>query len=90
MNTLFQKTSLAWLLTPVLLCAIAGSVLAQDKVPARPGHAPLHFAEWLKFCLQAWQERKCDGVVTYCLEKEPGSRTFDLARDLFNQYRATR
>ena len=51
--------------------------------------SPERIAEWLRFCLQAWQEGKCDGVVTYCLEKEPGSRTFDLSRDLFNQYRPT-
>ena len=52
--------------------------------------SPERIAEWLKFCLQAWQEGKCDGVVTYCLEKQPGSRTFDLARDLFGQYRKPR
>jgi len=43
----------------------------------------------IAFRLRAWQEGKCDGVVTYCLEKQPGSRTFDLARDLFDQYRPT-
>jgi len=48
--------------------------------------SPERMAEWLRFCLQAWREGKCDGVVTYCLEKEPGSRVFDLARDLFGQY----
>ena len=52
--------------------------------------SPERIAAWLKFCLQAWQEGKCDGVVTYCLEKQPGSRTFDLARDLFGQYRPAR
>jgi hypothetical protein len=36
--------------------------------------SPERIAEWLNFCLQAWQEGKCDGVVTYCLEKQPGSR----------------
>ena len=52
--------------------------------------SPERIAAWLKFCLQTWQEGKCDGVVTYCLEKQPGSRTFDLARDLFGQYRPER
>jgi hypothetical protein len=47
-------------------------------------------AEWLTFCLQAWREGKCDGVVTYCLDKQPRSRVFDLARDLFGQYRTAR
>jgi hypothetical protein len=43
-------------------------------------------AEWLKFCLQAWREGKVDGVVTYCLDKQPRSRIFDLARGLFGEY----
>jgi hypothetical protein len=52
--------------------------------------SPERMAEWLKFCLQAWREGKCDGVVTYALDKQPGSRVFDLARDLFGQYRPPR
>jgi hypothetical protein len=52
--------------------------------------SPERIAEWLRFCLQAWREGKCDGVVTYCLEKQPNSRTFDLARDLFGHYRPAR
>ncbi len=52
--------------------------------------SPERMAEWLQFCLQAWRERKCDGVVTYCLEKQAGSRVFDLARDLFGEYRMMR
>ncbi len=49
--------------------------------------SPERIAEWLKFCLQAWREGKVDGFVTYCLDKQPRSRVFDLARDLFDQYR---
>lgn len=52
--------------------------------------SPERIAEWLKFSLEAWREGKCDGVVTYCLDKQPGSRIFDLARDLFGQYRQPR
>jgi hypothetical protein len=48
--------------------------------------SPERMAAWLKFCLQAWREGKCDGVVTYALDKQPRSRVFDLARDLFGQY----
>jgi uncharacterized protein YfiM (DUF2279 family) len=48
--------------------------------------SPERIAEWLRFCLESWREGKCDGVVTYCLDKQPRSRTFDLARDLFGQY----
>ncbi len=52
--------------------------------------SPERMAEWLRFCLEAWREGKCDGVVTYCLDKQPHSRVFDLARDLFGQYYPTR
>jgi len=52
--------------------------------------SPERIAEWLRFSLQAWREGKCDGVVTYCLDKQPRSRIFDLARDLFGQYWPTR
>ena len=52
--------------------------------------SPERIAEWLRFSLEAWREGKCDGVVTYCLDKQPRSRTFDLARDLFGQYRPAR
>ncbi len=49
--------------------------------------SPERIAQWLRFCLVAWREGKCDGVVTYCLDKRAGSRAFDLTRDLFGQYR---
>jgi hypothetical protein len=52
--------------------------------------SPERIADWLKFCLQAWREGKCEGVVTYCLDKQPGSRIFDLARDAFGQYQPPR
>ncbi len=48
--------------------------------------SPEHIAQWLRFCLVAWREGKCDGVVTYCLDKRAGSRAFDLARDLFGLF----
>jgi uncharacterized protein YfiM (DUF2279 family) len=51
--------------------------------------SPERMAEWLKFCLEAWREGKCDGVVTYCLDKQPRSQVFDLVRDLFGRYRPT-
>lgn len=50
--------------------------------------SPERMTEWLRLSLQAWKERKCDGVVTYCLEKQPDSRVFPLARDLFHQFGA--
>jgi hypothetical protein len=47
---------------------------------------PERIAEWLRMALQAWKDGKCDGVVTYCLDKGPHSRSFDLARELFGKY----
>ena len=52
--------------------------------------SPERMAEWLRFCLEEWRDGKCDGVVTYCLDKQPHSEVFDLARDLFAQYRSAR
>ena len=47
---------------------------------------PERITEWLRWSLQAWQDGRCDGVVTYCLDKEPHSKSFDLARALFRKY----
>jgi hypothetical protein len=47
---------------------------------------PERVAEYLRMSLQAWQDGKCDGVVTYCLDIRPQSQTFPLIRDLFQQY----
>jgi len=47
---------------------------------------PERMAEWLRMSLQAWKDGKCDGVVTYCLDKRPQSRTFPLVQELFREY----
>jgi hypothetical protein len=52
---------------------------------AEPASAE-RMAEWLGMCLQAWREGQCDGVVTYCLEKQSQSEVFPLARKLFQDY----
>jgi hypothetical protein len=70
----------------VMTAGDAGEFKLRHGDPASPERV----AEWLKFCLEAWREGKCDGVVTYCLDKQPHSQVFDLARDLFNQYRPPR
>jgi len=67
----------------VMTAGDAGEFRMRHGDPA----SPERIAEWLRFCLQAWREGKCDGVVTYCLDKQPRSRIFDLARDLFTEYR---
>jgi hypothetical protein len=47
---------------------------------------PERIASWLEICLQAWQDGKCDGVVSYCLDKNPQSATFPLEQRLFSEF----
>jgi len=44
---------------------------------------PERMGKWLRMSLQAWKEGRCDGVVTYCLDKSPKSTFFPLAARLF-------
>jgi hypothetical protein len=37
-------------------------------------------------CLQARREGKCEGVVTYCLDKSASSRTFAPVQQLFRDF----
>jgi hypothetical protein len=50
---------------------------------------PERVAAQLRWSLQAWREGKCDGVVTYCLDKRPQSRIFPLAQKLFHEFRSS-
>ena len=67
------------------------SMTAGDAGEFRQRHgdpaSPKRIAEQLRISLQAWREGKCDGVVTYCLDKRPKSETFPLAQGLFAQFR---
>ena len=67
----------------VMTAGQAGEFKLRHGEPA----SPERMAEWLRMSLQAWREGKCDGVCTYCLEKEPNSRTFELARKAFTDFR---
>ncbi len=51
---------------------------------------PERIAEWLRMSLEAWREGKCDGVVTYCLDKGPQSKTFPFAQSCFTNSSGTR
>ncbi len=44
---------------------------------------PERIADWVRMCLQAQRDGKCDAVVTYCLDLQPRSATFDLVKKLF-------
>jgi len=48
---------------------------------------PERIAEWLRMCLSAWRDGLCDGVVTYCLDQGPESRTFPLAKELYKEFK---
>jgi hypothetical protein len=45
--------------------------------------SPERIAQWFEMCLQAQRDGKCDGVVTYCLDKGINSPVYPLARKLF-------
>jgi hypothetical protein len=66
------------------------SMTAGDAGEFRQRHGdpatPERIAAWLRMSLQAWRDGKCDGVVTYCLDKRPDSPTFPLVRQLFREY----
>jgi hypothetical protein len=49
--------------------------------------SPQRMGDWLRMCLDARRNGKCDGVVTYCLDKGAGSEFFPLAAKLFHEYR---
>jgi hypothetical protein len=52
--------------------------------------SPQRMADWLRMCFEAQRDGKCDGVVTYCLDKEAHSEFFPLAAKLFHDYRPAR
>jgi hypothetical protein len=47
---------------------------------------PERVAGLLRISLQAWRDGKCDGVVTYCLDKRPRSTAFPPVRKVFHEF----
>jgi hypothetical protein len=47
--------------------------------------SPERIAQWLSMCLEAMRDQKCEGVVTYCLDKREKSPEFPLVRELFQK-----
>lgn len=45
-------------------------------------------AQQLRISLEAWRDGKCDGVVTYCLDKRPESKAFPPVQKLLLQFGA--
>ena len=52
--------------------------------------SPQRMADWLRMCFEARRDGKCDGVVTYCLDKGAEASSFPLAAKLFHDYRSAR
>jgi hypothetical protein len=61
-----------------------------DEFKLRHGEpaSPERIAEWLRLSLRACKDGQCDGVVTYCLDKQPGSPVFPLMQQAFGEFRA--
>jgi hypothetical protein len=70
------------------------SMTAGDEYEFRLRHGgpatPERIAQQLQLSLQAWRDGKCDGVVTYCLDKRPKSQTFPPVQKLFHQFQPAR
>jgi hypothetical protein len=49
--------------------------------------SPERISQWLQMCLDEMQKGKCDGVVTYCLDKSTNSPTFPLTQNLFREFK---
>jgi len=66
------------------------SMVAGNETDYRVRHGepatPERVAGLLRVSLQAWRDGKCDGVVTYCLDKGSRSTAFPLVRKVFHEY----
>jgi hypothetical protein len=45
--------------------------------------SPERISQWLDMCLEEMHKKKCEGVVTYCLDKATNSPSFPLVQRLF-------
>ncbi len=62
---------------------------AQYEFRMRHGEpaSPERVADWVRTCLQAWRDGRCDGVVTYCLNLRPGNPFFTAVEKEFREFR---
>jgi len=68
-----------------MTAASSGEFAVRHGQPATPER----MASQLRLSLEAWRDGKCDGVVTYCLDKRPQSQLFPLAQKLFREFART-
>jgi hypothetical protein len=47
--------------------------------------SPERISEWLRVCLEAMRDKRCEGVVTYCLDKSAESPVFPKVQTLFRE-----
>lgn len=67
----------------VMTAATAGEFRMRHGEPA----SPKRMADWVRMCLQAREDGKCAGVVTYCLDKSARSESFASIKALFVDFR---
>lgn len=70
------------------LFVMTAAQLIEFKLRHGEPASPERISQWLRMCLDEMQKRKCDGVVTYCLDKGTNSPTFPLAQKLFHELRS--
>lgn len=49
---------------------------------------PKRIADMLRTSLEAWRAGKCDGVVSYCLDLGPKSKTYPAVQKVFEEFSA--
>lgn len=47
--------------------------------------SPERISQWIQMCLNEMKKEKCDGVVTYCLDKSANSAVFPLVEKQFRK-----
>jgi hypothetical protein len=52
--------------------------------------SPERISQWLRMCLDEMQKGKCDGVVTYCLDKGTNGATFPVVQKQFLELKKER
>lgn len=66
------------------------SMTAAQPIEFRLRHgdpaSPERIAGQLRLSLEAWQDGKCDGVVTYCLDKRPQSPEFPAVQKMLRRF----
>jgi hypothetical protein len=50
--------------------------------------SPERISQWLRMCLDEMHKGKCEGVVTYCLDKSTNSPMFPITQKLFQEFKS--